>query len=174
MYDMCCHVLQCVAAHCNTLQHMATHDNTCRTSCRTCSRMHAPQHNASHGNTRQHTATHSNTLSSTRTIPQRHTLWMHFLGWTHSNNLQHTATHHLLQDPYLSTTHFDDILYFLKGEHTASHCNTLQHTATLCNTLQHTAFYTNHTSAPHTLMTSRTSSRVSSSCCSPVAESVGC
>jgi len=25
------------------------------------------------------------------------------------------------------------------GQHTATHCNTLQHTATHCNTLQHTA-----------------------------------
>jgi len=54
-------------AHCNTLQHTATH---CRT---------LGQHTATHCNTLQHTATHCRTLG-------QHTA-------THCNTLQHTATH---------------------------------------------------------------------------------
>ena len=55
--------MQQTAAHCNALQHTATHCNT--------------QHAATHCNTLQHTATHCNTLQRTAT----------------RNTLQHTATH---------------------------------------------------------------------------------
>jgi len=62
--------LQCVAIHCNTLQHPATHCNTL-------------QHTATHCNTLQHTAIYCDTLRpelATETL--QHT----------ANTLQHTAT----------------------------------------------------------------------------------
>ena len=97
-------------AHCNTLQHTATHCNNqgrilkVRHSCASNSppdsdEVHILQHAATHCNTLQHTATHCSTLQHTA---------------THCNTLQHTATHcNTLQ-------------------HATTHCNTLQHTATHC------------------------------------------
>ena len=73
------------AAHCNTLQHTATHD--------TLSYIHYDdtatlQHTATHYSTLQHTATHCNTLQHTATHCNtlQHTV-------THYRTLQHTATH---------------------------------------------------------------------------------
>ena len=67
-----------VAAHCNTLQHTATH-------------FIALQHMATHCNTLQHAATHLEVLMMIRGTHNLCNTLQHTA--THCNTLQHTATH---------------------------------------------------------------------------------
>ena len=97
----CCSVLQCVAVCCSVLQYILTKSN-CSLEC---------------ASSLQHFATLYYTLQHTTTRTQSNCL----VKCAACNTLQHTVTHcNTLQ-------------------HTAKLCNTLQHTATHCNTLQHTA-----------------------------------
>jgi len=68
-------------------------------------------------------ATHYNTLQHTRTYRKE--------GERKGGWATHTATH-TAEDRGREAGRAD-------GQHTATHCNTLQHIATHCNTLQHTA-----------------------------------
>ena len=51
----------CITAHCNTLQHVATHCNMLHAKCRHARTLHILQHTATHCNKLKHTATHCNT-----------------------------------------------------------------------------------------------------------------
>jgi len=74
-----------LVAHCNTLQHTATHRRSYMP--------HILQHTATQCNTLQHTATHCNTLQCTATHRRGCTPHTMQHTATHSNALQHTATH---------------------------------------------------------------------------------
>ena len=116
----------CVATHCNTLQHTATHWNVfgevkARHMC--CI-------------TLQHTATHCNLFGETKA---RHMC---------CNTLQHTATCLASQRRNICVRQANDSSTL---HHCVTHFNTLQYAATRCNTLQHTATHctTLHHTAPH-------------------------
>jgi len=101
-------------AHCNTLQHAATH---CHTPC----------------NALQHTLYHTIIRIATQTTYHTATRCQYYntlsYSATHCNMLQHIAT-------YCNT--LQNI-----PQHTATHCNALQRTATHCNNPQYTATHVN-------------------------------
>jgi len=98
----------CSDAHCNTLQHTATHCSTLQRAVTHCNTL---QHTATHCSTLQRAVTHCNTLQHTA---------------THCNTLQHTAVHCNAQQHTATNYNIQ--------QYTATRSNTLQHTATHCNT----------------------------------------
>ena len=124
------------AAHCNTLQHAATHSHVKYAWVMSCTICDMTLHAAAHCNTLQHTATHCNTQ------PCQICMSDVMYEWVICDMTLHTATHcNALQ-------------------RTATHCNTLQHTATHYNTLLHTA--THESAVTWTLWTLYIVNRVAS------------
>jgi len=125
-------------AHCNTVQHTATHCNTLQHTATRCNTLH---HNAA---PLRHIATQYKALQPKPggALGDVFPNVSGALKLAHYNTLQHTATHCNLNQVGHSAT-FSRMFQAYSNWHTATHCNTLQHTATHCNTLQHTATHCN-------------------------------
>jgi len=74
---------------------------------------------------------------------------LHIFSMTHTYVLWLMAHPYMYRDWFICAVTGEEVAPVL-GQHTATHCNTLQHTATHCNTLQHTATHCGTSArAPH-------------------------